>query len=73
MRQENVLGKEEPFELYYGVAFVFAGPSGCVNRTRLWPPRRDDRSGIPISAGETRRFDWPARVLDKNVSTRIDR
>ncbi len=46
---------------------------GCVNRIRLLPLRRDDHSGVLIGVGETRRSDWPARVLANDVSTRIDR
>ncbi len=48
-------------------------PCGCVRRTRLWPLRRDDRSGVLIGADWTQRYDWPARVLANDVSTRIDR
>ncbi len=48
-------------------------PSGCVNRIRLWPLRRDDHSGVPIGAGGERCSDWPANVLANDVSTRIDR
>ncbi len=36
--------------------------SGCVNKIRLWSLRRDDRSGVLIGAGGTRRSDWLARV-----------
>ncbi len=35
---------------------------GCVLRIRLWSRRRDDRSGVLIGAGGTRRSDLPARV-----------
>ncbi len=48
-------------------------PRGCVNRIRLWPLRLDDHSGVLISAGGTRRSDWPARMLANDVSWRIDR
>ncbi len=37
-------------------------PRGCVNRIRIWPLRRDDRSVILIRAGGTRRSVGPARV-----------
>ncbi len=46
---------------------------GCVNSFRLWLPRRDDHSGALIGAGGERRSDWPAHVLDNDVSTRHDR
>ncbi len=39
----------------------------------LWPLRRDDHPGVLIGTGETRRSDWPARVLANDVSTRINR
>ncbi len=32
-------------------------PRGSVNRIRIWPLRRDDRSGVLIGAGGTRRSD----------------
>ncbi len=48
-------------------------PCDCVLRIRLWLLRRDDHSGVLIGAGGERRFDWPARVLANDVSTRIDR
>ncbi len=48
-------------------------PRGCVNRIRLWPPRRDDHSGVLIGAGGTRRSDWGARVQANDLSTIIDR
>ncbi len=48
-------------------------PGGCVNRIRLWPPKRDDHSGVLIGDGGRRRSDWPVRVLANDVSTRIDR
>ncbi len=48
-------------------------PSGCVNRIRLWPLRRDDHSGVLIGAGGTRCSDWPARALANDGSTGIDR
>ncbi len=44
-----------------------------VNRSRLWPFRRDDHSGVLIGAGGERRSDWPEHVLANDVSTRIDR
>ncbi len=44
-----------------------------MNRIRLWPLRRDDHSDVLIDPGETRRSDWPARVLANDVSTRINR
>ncbi len=44
-----------------------------VNRTRLWPLRRNDHLGVLIGAGGTRRSDWPARVLANDESTTIDR
>ncbi len=34
----------------------------CVNRIRLWPVGRDDRSGVLIGAGGKRPSDWPERV-----------
>ncbi len=43
-------------------------PRGCVNRIRLWPPRRDDYSGVLIGAGGGRRFDWPAHALANDVT-----
>ncbi len=48
-------------------------PRGCVNRIRLWPPRRDYHLGVLFGAGGTRRSDWPARVLANDVIMRIDR
>ncbi len=48
-------------------------PRVCVNRIRIWPLRRDYHSGVLIGAGGRRRSDWSARVLDNDVSTRIDR
>ncbi len=47
--------------------------SCCVNRIRLWPLRRDDRSGVLIGEVEAMRSDWPAREPANDVSTRIDR
>ncbi len=44
-----------------------------MNGIRLWPLRRDERSGALIGAGVTWRSDGPARVLAYNVNTRIDR
>ncbi len=35
---------------------------GCVIRIRLWPPRRDERSGVLIGAGGMWSSDWPERV-----------
>ncbi len=58
MRRENALGKIQPSERYYELAFVF---------------RRDDHSGVLIGAGGERRSDWPAHVLANDKSTRIDR
>ncbi len=43
---------------------------GRVNRSRLWPLRRDDHSGVLIGAGGTRRSDWPARVKANFESAR---
>ncbi len=37
-------------------------PHDSFPRIRLWPLRRDDRSGVLIGAGGTRRSDWPVRV-----------
>ncbi len=48
-------------------------PRGCVIIIRLWPPRRDDHSGVLIGAGGPMRFDWPAGMLANDVSLRIDR
>ncbi len=48
-------------------------PRGCVHRIHLWPLMYDDHSGVLICACETKRPDWPARVLANGVSTRIDR
>ncbi len=31
----------------------------CVIRIRIWPPKRDQRSGVLIGAGGTWRSDWP--------------
>ncbi len=42
-------------------------------RTRLWSPRRDDRSGVLIGADGTRRSDWPTGVLANDVGGKIDR
>ncbi len=39
----------------------------------FWPLRRDDHAGVLIGAGGMRIYDWPARVLADDVSTRIDR
>ncbi len=36
--------------------------SSGVNRIRLWPPRRDDHSGILVGARGMQRSDWPVRV-----------
>ncbi len=44
-----------------------------MNRISLWPLRRDDHSGVLIGEGGMRIYDWPARVLANDVSTRIDR
>ncbi len=44
-------------------------PRGCVNRIRLWPLRRDYRSGVLIGAGGERRCDWPVHMLANDVST----
>ncbi len=52
---------------------MFKRATGCVNKIRLWPLRRDDHSGVLLGAGGMRRSDWPARVLADDVSTRIDR
>ncbi len=34
----------------------------AVSRIRLWPLRRDDRSGVLIATGGTQRSDWSACV-----------
>ncbi len=34
----------------------------CVSRIRIWPCRRDERSGVLIGAGGTRRSDWPEHM-----------
>ncbi len=73
MRRENVFVKMQPSNQYNEVASYSGVPRGCVNRMRLWPLRRDDHSGVLIGAGGRRRFDWPARVLANDVSTRINR
>ncbi len=39
-----------------------------VNRIRLWPPRRDDNSGVLIDAGGRRRSDWPVRVFERSMA-----
>ncbi len=73
MRRENIFGKyslQSDISRWRSCSVV---PSDCVNRIRLWPLRRDGHSGVLIGAGETQRSDWPARVLAKDVSTRIDR
>ncbi len=36
----------------------FGAMRDCV-RKRIWPSRRDKRSGVLISSGGTWRFDWP--------------
>ncbi len=51
---------------------MFRRATQRVNSICLLPLRRDDHSGVLICAGETRRSDWPARVLANDVSTRID-
>ncbi len=51
MRRGNVLGKIQPSERYYEVAFVF----GCVNRIRLW---RDDHLAALIGASGMRHSNW---------------
>ncbi len=48
-------------------------PRGCVNRTRFWPHRRDDHSGVLIGTGGRQRSDWPAHMLANDISKRIDR
>ncbi len=60
MRQKNVL---EECSLVSCVSSVFSG----MSRIRLWPPRYDDRSGILIGAGGTRRSDWPVSVYAISV------
>ncbi len=67
MRQENVLGKHN---LVSGVGrrrSCSGVTHGCANRSRLWPPRRDDSSGTLIGAGGTRRCDWPESALADNA------
>ncbi len=44
-----------------------------MNRIRPLPLRRVDHSGVLNGAVGTRRYDWAARVLANDVSTRIDR
>ncbi len=44
-----------------------------MNRIRLWQLMRDDHSGVLVGAGGTRRSDWPARALAKDLSTIIVR
>ncbi len=41
---------------------MFRSANGCVNIIRLWPLRRDPRSGVLISEGETQRSDSSMRV-----------
>ncbi len=48
-------------------------PRDCVYRIRLWSLRPHDHSGVLIGAGGTWLSDWSARVLAKDVNTRIDR
>ncbi len=69
----NVLGKMQPSKRHYELAFVFSCATRLCVRIRLWPLRRDDHSGVLISAGGMRCSDWPARVLANVVSTRLDR
>ncbi len=46
---------------------------GVVIRIRVWPLRRDDRSGILIGACGTRRSDWPrARIGPKKFKNRVN-
>ncbi len=47
----DVLGKIQPSERCYELAFVFRIPP--------WPLRRDDHSGVLIGAGGTRCSYWP--------------
>ncbi len=35
---------------------------GYVKRIRIWPPTRNEHSGVLIGASGTRRSDWPERV-----------
>ncbi len=46
---------------------------GCVNRIRIWPPRRDYHSGALIGAGGARRSDWLERVKAVDFRARGDR
>ncbi len=34
---------------------------GYVNRIRIWPPRREERSDVLIGTGGMRCSDWPER------------
>ncbi len=63
VRQKNVLGK---CSLVNCVSSVFSG----LSRIRLWPPRHDDRSGVLIGVGGTRRSDWPESAFAINVRAR---
>ncbi len=48
-------------------------PRGCVYRSRLWPLRRDNYSGVQTGVGGERHGDWPAHVLANDISTSTDR
>ncbi len=58
MRRENVLGSLQSSERCNEMVVT----RGCVNRIRIWPLKRDERSGVLIGAGGTYRSDWPERV-----------
>ncbi len=45
----------------------------CVNRIRIWSPRRDERSSVLIGVSGTRRPDWPERVKAGDFRARGDR
>ncbi len=57
VRQENVLGKHNLMSGVGRRCSCSGMTHGCVNRIRLWPPRRDDSSGTLIGAEGIRRCD----------------
>ncbi len=42
-----------------------------VNGIRIWPPRRDECSGVQVGAGGTCRSDWPERAREKKSIARV--
>ncbi len=58
MRWEEVFGIYSLLNDVTGWRTCSGVSRGCVNKIRLWPLRRDDRSGVLIGAVGTRRSDW---------------